>query len=147
MSLRDSVTARCPKCGEEQEIQVWRSLNIGLDPEGRRQLLAGRVNVYDCGNCGTESLIDVDFLYHDSELELAVQYYPFERLSDDGFLANFTLAGEFSMELPGGDAVRERAAYLLRPHIVFDMGELVRYVAFRERLFEVATGRDPHPEE
>jgi Zn ribbon nucleic-acid-binding protein len=141
------VTARCPKCGEERDVQVWRSINVGLDPEARRQLLAGHVNVYECGKCGGESLIDVDLLYHDPELELAVQYYPYERLGDDGFLSNFTPAGELAMELPGGAAVRERAGYLLRPHVVFDMGELVRYVAFRERLYELATGREPHPDE
>jgi hypothetical protein len=30
--------------------------------------------------------------------------------------------------------------YLTHPHIVFEMGELVRYIAFRDRLFELGSG-------
>jgi hypothetical protein len=33
--------------------------------------------------------------------------------------------------------VKTGMEYLTHPHIVFDMGELVRYVAFRDRLYEL----------
>ncbi len=138
MSVRETVEARCPACGEESTVTVWRAINATLDPDARELLLAGSVNVFTCPKCRYESLLDIDLLYHDMERKFAVQYYPFERLADDSFLAAFDSTGRLlrpEYELP------EAAEYLLRPHIVFELGELVRYVAFRERLHELAQPR------
>ena len=117
-------------------------MNVTQDPDAKELLLAGTVNVFQCPKCRYESLLDVDFLYHDMERKFSVQYYPYERLSDDNFLASFTLEGKPSLELADRVPVPDRMEYLLRPHIVFEMGELVRYVAFRDRLYEIAAGDD-----
>jgi predicted RNA-binding Zn-ribbon protein involved in translation (DUF1610 family) len=136
VSVRETVEAKCPACGEEATATVWRSMNVTLDPDAKELLLAGDVNVFRCPKCGYESLLDIDFLYHDMEKKFSVQFYPYERLADDGFLANFTREGETNPDTPAGVRLPEAAGYLLRPHIVFEMGELVRYVAFRDRLWE-----------
>lgn len=140
MSVKEQVEATCPACGEASQVTVWRSMNVAADPDAKELLLAGTVNVFACPKCRYESLLDVDFLYNDPERRFSVQYYPYERLSDDGFLANFSTDGDPRIELPGGMALPDSAGYLLRPHIVFEMGELVRYVAFRDRLFELEGG-------
>jgi predicted RNA-binding Zn-ribbon protein involved in translation (DUF1610 family) len=136
MSVRDTVEAKCPACGEESSVTVWRAINATNDPDARELLLAGSVNVFSCPKCRYESLLDIDLLYHDMERKFSVQYYPFERLADDGFLEAFDAEGRLAgpLDLPGN------AEYLRRPHIVFELGELVRYIAFRERLHGVATG-------
>lgn len=143
MSVREQVEAVCPACGAESQVSVWRSVNVTLDPDAKAQLLAGTMNVFSCPKCRYESLLDTDLLYHDMERGFCVQYYPYERLGDDGFLANFSIDGAPRLSLPGGEALPGEAGYLTRPHIVFEMGELVRYVAFRDRLFELATGGTP----
>jgi RNA polymerase subunit RPABC4/transcription elongation factor Spt4 len=142
MSVTDSVEARCPACGAESQATVWRSINATLDPEAKTQLLAGIVNVFTCPKCRYESLLDIDLLYHDMEQGFCVQYYPYERLGDDGFLAGFGLDGRPRFSVPEGMVLSE-ADYFTRPHIVFELGELVRYVAFRDRLHELAAGGPP----
>lgn len=138
MSVQEQVEAKCPACGEESQATVWRSMNVTEDPDAKELLLAGTVNVFQCPKCRYESLLDVDFLYHDMERQFSVQYYPYERLSDDNFLASFTAEGAPSLDLSRGGNLPDRMNYLLRPHVVFEMGELVRYVAFRDRLYEIA---------
>ena len=140
MSVKESVEAKCPACGEESSTTVWRSMNVTQDPDAKELLLAGTVNVFQCPKCGYESMLDIDFLYHDMERNLCVQYYPYERLADDGFLANFTIDAEPAIAVPEGMQVKTGMEYLTHPHIVFDMGELVRYVAFRDRLYELERG-------
>ncbi len=137
MSVKDTCEVRCPSCGHEEQVQVWRSINVAHDPDARELLLAHQVNVFRCPECGYESLIDVDLLYHDPEQRFCVQFYPFDRLANDNFLVNFDLEGRPAVELPGHMSVPESLGYLTRPHIVFDMAELVRYVAFRDRLHEL----------
>jgi RNA polymerase subunit RPABC4/transcription elongation factor Spt4 len=139
VSVREEVEAKCPACGEESQTTVWRSMNVSQDPDAKELLLAGTVNVFQCPKCRYESLLDVDFLYHDMDRKFSVQYYPYERLSDDGFLANFAVDGAPALDLPERVPLSEQVEYLLRPHIVFEMGELVRYVAFRDRLHELAS--------
>jgi len=138
--VKESVEAKCPACGEESSTTVWRSMNVTQDPDAKELLLAGTVNVFQCPKCGYESMLDIDFLYHDMERNLCVQYYPYERLADDGFLANFTIDAEPAIAVPEGMQVKTGMEYLTHPHIVFDMGELVRYVAFRDRLYELERG-------
>ncbi len=137
MSVKESVEAKCPACGEESSTTVWRSMNVTQDPDAKELLLAGTVNVFQCPKCGYESMLDIDFLYHDMERKFCVQYYPYERLADDGFLANFTIDAEPAIAVPEGMQVKPGMDYLIHPHIVFEMGELVRYVAFRDRLYEL----------
>jgi len=140
VSLKETVEAKCPACGEKSPATVWRSMNVTQDPDAKELLLAGSVNVFQCPRCKYESLLDIDFLYHDMERRFCVQYYPYERLADDGFLAGFTLGAEPAIAVPEQMQVKSGIEYLTRPHIVFEMGELVRYVAFRDRLFELAEG-------
>ncbi len=142
MSVREPVEAKCPACGEETQVTVWRSINVAQDPEAKEMLLAGSVNVFRCPKCGYESLLDIDLLYHDMEKRFCVQYYPYERLSEDGFLTNFSVEGEPAIEVPGGMRLKPDMDYMTHPHIVFEMGELVRYVAFRDRLYELGGGRE-----
>jgi hypothetical protein len=137
VSLKETVEARCPSCGEESSTTIWRSMNVTQDADAKELLLAGTVNVFQCPKCRYESLLDIDFLYHDMERRFCVQYYPYERLGDDGFLANFTNEAEPAIAVPNGMQVKQGMEYLTHPHIVFDMGELVRYIAFRDRLYEL----------
>lgn len=140
MSVRETVEVTCPACGEHSSATIWRSMSVSQDPDAKELLLAGSVNVFACPKCRYESLVDTDFLYHDMEHRFCVQYYPYERLADDGFLGHFTVEGRPNPVTESGLSLPESAAYLLRPHIVFEMGELVRYVAFRDRLIELAVG-------
>jgi RNA polymerase subunit RPABC4/transcription elongation factor Spt4 len=39
MSKKNEIEIVCPHCEEKQNVIVWSSLNITLDPEARKRLL------------------------------------------------------------------------------------------------------------
>jgi hypothetical protein len=126
----------CPQCGNKQETKVWHSVNVKLDPELKKKLFDAQINLFSCEKCGKKTFINTPVLYHDMTQQFCVQYYPpesldqrefFRRFNPDGSLANTGIPAAFA----------ESGAYLTRPQIVFDMSEMVRYVAFRDRINEV----------
>lgn len=48
MSMESQTDVQCPTCGHSQAVSVWRSLNAHISPEAREELLAGRINVFQC---------------------------------------------------------------------------------------------------
>jgi hypothetical protein len=127
---------QCPGCGHPRELTVWSSLNASLDPEARQALLNDNINTFVCGQCRKKVFYSIELLYHDMTLGFCVQYYPPGAIDHDGFYNYFTPEGTIDL----GDAAAkcpDGGGYVARPHIVFDMAELVRYVRFRERLAEL----------
>jgi predicted RNA-binding Zn-ribbon protein involved in translation (DUF1610 family) len=133
MSIERPVDLACPHCGHEQSVVV--------SPHARDELFAGRINVFLCESCGQNAVISIPLLYHDMKRRFTVQFYPFEALDDDEFVQGFDPDGTnrqhsdaFPLDL--APQVKLDMEYLRRPHIVFDMGELTRYVLFREHIFD-----------
>jgi len=135
MTMGDVVEVECPKCGGKQATNIWRTINVSVNPELKQALFDGRINVFRCSKCGCEAPIGVDLLYHDMHEQFWVQFYPFEWLNNDRGLARFGPDGEMGMGLPSELSNLPLQSYVSRaPHVVFDMGELVRYVLFRDKL-------------
>ncbi len=83
-----------------------------------------------------KSFINLPLLYHDMTLKFCVQYYPRKALDDKAFFEQFNPDGSLATKgLPM--AVPKLGAYPTRPHIVFDMNEILRCVAFRDRMAEM----------
>jgi hypothetical protein len=133
MSSMQSHDLQCPQCGNTQEVMVWDSINVTLDPELKETLFAGEVNLFVCEKCGKKAFISAPLLYHDMTLEFCVQYYPPETQQNENLLRQFRPNG--SLAMTGVPAIlNEPDAYLARPHLVFDMREMLRYVMFRDAL-------------
>jgi hypothetical protein len=131
MSRLSNQELSCPKCGNSQEVTVWDSLNISLDSNLKDRLFSGEINVFRCNTCDCEAFINRPLLYHDKDREYCVQYYPPEILNDDNFYKIFTERGKFVVEgIPDGH-------YLLEPHLVFNVNEMLIYIEFRDKLFEI----------
>jgi predicted nucleic-acid-binding Zn-ribbon protein len=137
MSLHTFEELACPKCGNAQRVQIWQSLNVSIDPEEQQRLFEGRMNVLECSKCGNKTFVNVPFVYHDMHRQFYVQYLPFESLEDDAvfFQFQFQENGFPSVE-DDEDMGIPLDSYFRTQHVVFDMAELVRYIIFRERLFE-----------
>jgi len=120
------------------------SLNADISPEAREALFQGKINAFECASCHTTVVVPVPLLYHDMGRRFVVQYFPAQALDDDAFLEHFTADGtdrstaDMLDKLPETVRAMRGLDYMQRPHIVFNMAELVRYVAFRERVFERA---------
>lgn len=138
MSIERPIELTCPICEHDQVVVVWESLNADVSPTAREQLFEGRINVFDCEGCGKSFPISTPLLYHDMTRRFLVQFYPFENIEDDEFLARFdrdghpTVFAEAFRMTPKADAFQ----YMTAPHVVFSMDELVRHVLFRERCFD-----------
>jgi hypothetical protein len=144
MTIQRAVEVECPECGEKQKVTVWETLNANEDPDAKKDLLKGRINVFRCQKCDNKSLLDTSLLYHDMKKNFFVQYYPFRLLENDKFLDDFTIEADGRLRIgsfsKGMEAMRKETevecAYAEWTHIVFDMMELVRYIMFIDRLYE-----------
>ena len=140
MSLENTQKLNCPKCRQPQEVVIWRTLNVDVTPDAKRDLFDGRINVLVCESCGNEARIDTAFMYHDMKRQVCVHYYPLESLQDVSFLNLFDRDATINTAgLPGAKV----PDYMRHQHVVFEMGELLRYVMFRERLFDHYAFRPP----
>ena len=112
-------------------------MNVSVDPHMKEPLLEGKINYYNCKNCDFSGFIPAPFIYHDMENELFVQYYPFEGLDDEKELVNlFSPDGKLRIDF--GDHPDESIpTYMKDPKVVFSMEELIRYIAFREKLISI----------
>lgn len=141
MSKMEKEMLACPQCGVEQETEVWDSINVALNPELQEKLFKTEINVFSCSQCGSTALINSPLLYTDIEKKICVQFYPPELIEEDTFLEFFDEEGnlEMSVILENVERILDETGsnYLLKPHIVFDMDEMIRYINFRERIFLV----------
>lgn len=133
MSEMETIEISCPECKAKQSTQVWRSLNPCLDPEAKKLLFAGKLNLFYCERCSYKALIPIDFIYHDTAQQYCVQFYSPHSVETAEFINSFTSEG-LPMWVDALGNLGKQAPHLLRPHIVFDLGELIRYVRFRDSL-------------
>jgi hypothetical protein len=128
MSASEKINVKCPECEEEQPATVWRTLDAANDPGIREALFAWEINVFVCQKCSLRAQLPVGLRYVDHDKHFSVQYYPVDFLGNDDFYDKFQRNGEPADSAPGDN--EEKA------HIVFDMAEMIRYIAFREIVFE-----------
>ena len=145
MSAKREEEIPCPRCGRAQTITLWSSIDADPDPEARAALLEAQVNRFDCTGCDFDSLVPVPLLHHDRRRQFVVQFFPFGWLDEEEFVDRFTADGRdrqviesfaqamAAKRLPPGAEPAE-------PHLVFEMTELVRYILFRERVFDHRAG-------
>ena len=112
---------------------MWRSLSPSVDPGNKELLFAGKINLFTCEGCSYRALIPIDFIYHDPVQKYCVQFYSPYSVENTNFIHDFRSDG-LPMWVETLGAMGKDAPHLLRPHVVFDMSELVRYVKFRDKL-------------
>ncbi len=129
MSMESRESIKCPKCGADQEVIVWSSLNVGLDPELRVRLFNGEINMFECSKCQHKAFLNAPLLYHDMAREFTVMYYPRQSLDDPEFIGLFEPSNPPKMKnLP------KKMGYVGQPHIVFDMNDFLNCIVFHERI-------------
>lgn len=128
----------CPVCDSMQTSITWSEIDAAADPEARDRLFTGEINAFDCHTCGYAGQIVAPLLYFDSVRAFSVQYYPEDLLDDDEWLAQ-QAASEASRSgiALGSTAMWQQPAYLVHPHVVFDLDEMLRFIVFRERLWDL----------
>lgn len=66
MAQTNTYPIQCPECKSQQDEVLYDSIDVGKEPELRRQALENRLNAVVCASCGFKFRIDKNLLYHDS---------------------------------------------------------------------------------
>lgn len=73
-----TVALSCPNCGTRFQTAVFQYVDVGQQPELKQALLAGRLNVAVCPNCGSGGLLATPMVYHDPDKQLFWALFPQE---------------------------------------------------------------------
>jgi Zn ribbon nucleic-acid-binding protein len=72
MSQKSKYPIVCPKCGNQEKVDLYDAINLADDPKLKKALLANKINAVECGKCGFSYRIDKNLLYHDPEKMLMI---------------------------------------------------------------------------
>jgi hypothetical protein len=116
----------CPSCQNQFQAPVEQVLDVRSDPSAKVRLLNGLVNVAACPHCGVRGALNLPFLYHDPDKELALVYMPMEAGLTD--LERQQAIGKFTSAVMNSLQPEERKAYLLQPQVFLTMENLINKI-------------------
>lgn len=112
----------CPNCGHRFVAQVQSVVDVGEQPELKEALLAGRLNVVRCPECGTGGLLSTPLIYHDPDKELLIVLAPSEmNLSAD---EQEQLVGSLVNAVMNNTPAEQRKSYFFQPKTVLSYDSL-----------------------
>ncbi|MBU0704432.1 MAG: CpXC domain-containing protein [Chloroflexi bacterium] len=116
----------CPSCNNQFQTPVEQVLDVRADPSAKARLFNGLVNLASCPHCGVAGGLDLPFLYHDPDKELALVYMPMETGRTD--LERQQAIGRFTSAAMDSLPPEERKAYLLQPQVFLTMENMVNKI-------------------
>lgn len=140
MPPRYYATVNCPACGTRFQTPVEQILDVRVDPEVRNRMLGGGVNVAMCPSCGTGGALNLPFIYHDPEKEVALLYLPVE--VGNGEVERQQAAGRLTRQLMDGLPQEERKGYLFQPETFLSIENVVKRVLELEGVTEADMARN-----
>jgi len=72
MSKAAPASLNCPFCGTAQEVILYDSVNVSVDPELKDAVLEQTINTFDCINCRKNVSVHKNLLYHDMDNKLLI---------------------------------------------------------------------------
>ena len=82
MSIILQALAPCSKCGQQQTVTVYKSINISENPELKDKVRDGSLFLWECPHCGQVNLARYETLYHDPAAKLMVWLIPAGEISE-----------------------------------------------------------------
>jgi len=116
----------CPNCNKQFQTPIEQILDVGTDPNAKMRVLNSLVNVAICPQCKTGGGLDLPFLYHDPDKELALVYMPMQAGRTD--LERQQAIGKFTSAVMDSLPPEGRKAYLLQPQIFLTMENLANKI-------------------
>lgn len=141
MEQKTIVEVECPRCGSSGRARIKQYIDARADPEGRKDLLAGQLNIHRCRACGFTDALPAEVFYHDPEKQFCIRYAPRWMTENEEFLDR--LDDRAQPACPEGASTADAPAYLRDVHLVLSMDELASYVTLRERLWNRRAAADP----
>ena len=81
MSSASEMDVTCA-CGHTFKAELYQSANVTLNPDLRKLILTGEMNVVVCPACGARFHVEMPFLYHDMDKGEMIWVYPMARAAD-----------------------------------------------------------------
>lgn len=116
----------CPFCRQPINIQVRQIIDVGEEPELKRQLLAGRLNAFTCPFCKNSGALATPFLYHDADKELALLFIPMNLNVKEADQQR--MIGKLTQAVMNSLPSEKRKAYLLQPQQFFNVKTLIETI-------------------
>jgi hypothetical protein len=103
----------CPRCRQPIAANVEQLFDVTSDPQAKQRLLGGVSNHARCPFCGYEGALATPIVYHDSDKELLLTYFPAEL----GLPVNEQekMIGPMITQVTNKLPPEKRKGYLLRP--------------------------------
>jgi hypothetical protein len=120
------TTIKCPNCGTPQPAVIEQVIDVARDPGSKTRFLQGRLNFFQCPQCGFQGALATPVVYHDPVKELLLTYLPPE-LRLNPIEQEKTLGGLIQQVLQSLPA-ELRKGYLLRPQASLTLQGLMERV-------------------
>ena len=82
MSIINQAIAPCSKCGQQNTVTVYKSINVADNPELKDKVRDGSLFLWECPHCGQMNLAKYETLYHDPAKKLMVWLIPSGEISE-----------------------------------------------------------------
>ena len=66
----------CPRCRQMISANIEQLFDVTQDPQSKQRLLGGLSNTARCPHCGYQGRLATPIVYHDSDKELLLTYFP-----------------------------------------------------------------------
>lgn len=124
------TTLQCSNCGTPNQVLLRRVIDATQDPQGKAQLLNGRINAFTCQNCGTVNTVSSPLLYHDPSKELLIAFVPMDvAMRQQGMNQNEEkVVGDLMNTLTTNIPKEQFKAYMFNPKRALTMQGLIEQV-------------------
>jgi len=142
MGVTGVAHVECPACGRAQDATLVQSINARTEPEAKRKLLAGELNVLACA-CGRTTPLFTTMLFVDPDADLYIRVCPDGDAQIAEAISLFRASGATGRlrVVPSPNALREKvtiadaglddwAAELLKVLLLATIGDLERIMLF-----------------
>lgn len=124
----------CPTCSQPFQTPLEQILDVREDPQAKARVLNGIINIAQCPHCGFQGALNMPFLYHDPENEMALVYMPMETGADRD--QREQIIGQLTRSVMDRLPAEERKAYLLQPEVFLTMENLTKKILKEEGVSE-----------
>jgi hypothetical protein len=116
----------CPRCRQPVVAQIEQLFDVTSDPGAKQRLLGSVSNYAICQSCGYNGSIATPVVYHDSDKELLLTFFPGEL----GVPVNEQekLIGPLINQVTNRLPLEKRKAYLLRPQSFLTYQSLIERI-------------------
>ncbi len=116
----------CPRCRQPVVVQIEQLFDVTSDPGAKQRLLGSVSNYAVCQSCGYNGPIASPIVYHDSDKELLLTFFPGEL----GMPVNEQerLIGPLITQVTNRLPLEKRKAYLLRPQSFLSYQSLIERI-------------------